>query len=206
VPPSRPGLLSAAWSWRYELAALASVAVGATVIVSAAGAAGLAGAAAAAVVAAGLIMATPSARRAAIARMWCIVTPHRLRTGCAQAWVYSRAGKIPVVMVTRAQPFGERVWIWCRAGTSPLDLISAREQLAAACWAMDVWVTPSARHRHIAVIDVIRRADRGTQAGAGAPWIAPGELADDPPDIGDFRRNDDDGGIMREPAALQRLA
>jgi hypothetical protein len=100
-------------------------------------------------VGAGLIAAAalwPPARQQLIARAWCIITPHRVRTGCAEAWIHSRRGKLPMVLLTTQQPFGERVHLWCRAGTSALDFESARPTLISACWARDIQVTVSLRH------------------------------------------------------------
>jgi hypothetical protein len=179
VPPARPGIFSLAWRWRYELAGLAGAGAGTAVVISAAGVAGLAGAIAAACLLAGLITAWPPARQLTLARFWCIVTPHRIRAGCTQAWVQSRTGKIPIVLLTRAQPFGERVWLWCRAGTCPQDLISAREQLAVACWARGIRVMPGRRYRQIAIVDVIRREDRAAETRGEPGWPVPQVQAGD---------------------------
>jgi hypothetical protein len=97
------------------------------------------------------------ARGYLIARAWCVITPHRVRRGCAQAWIHSRRGKIPVILLTTPQPFGERVHLWCRAGTSDMDFINARPLLTAACWARDVRVSTSERFAQLIALDVIRR-------------------------------------------------
>src|SRR5689334_15103966 len=84
----------AAWRWRYELLIAAALAVIWTAL----------GVAAAAAVTIGLTAALagaaclPAGRRFLAARAWCIVTPHRVRAGCAQAWIHSRGGKIPAVL------------------------------------------------------------------------------------------------------------
>jgi hypothetical protein len=96
------------------------------------------------------------ARRHLLARAWCIITPHRVRVGCAQAWIHSRRGKIPIVLLTTRQPFGERVHLWCRAGTSAIDFTSARPLLTAACWARDIRVTGNERFAQLMTLDVIR--------------------------------------------------
>ena len=96
-------------------------------------------------------------RRYLVARAWCIITPHRVRVGCAQAWIHSRRGKIPVVLLTTRQPFGERVHIWCRAGTSAIDFTSALLLLTAACWARDIRVSGNERFAQLMTVDVIRR-------------------------------------------------
>ena len=100
-------------------------------------------------------------RRYLVARAWCIITPHRVRVGCAQAWIHSRRGKIPVVLLTTRQPFGERVHIWCRAGTSAIDFASALPLLTAACWARDIRVSGNERFAQLMTVDVIRRLPPG---------------------------------------------
>lgn len=188
---ARANPIVAAWRWRYELAmvsALAAIWLG----LATAGAiwltAGLAGALAG-------LACFPAGRRFLAARSWCIVTPHRVRTGCAQAWIHSRYGKLPIVVLTRRQPFGERVYLWCRAGISASDFSSARKLLAAACWAQDVQVSRHARYAHLVALDVIRREppaewtghpwyDTGTPSGT-LTVPAPREPADDAFWLGD---------------------
>jgi len=150
---AKPNPIVIAWRWRYELG-LATVLIAAFGLVSSVGfwwgfimTAGLTC----------LIVAWPPARRQVMARAWCVITPHRVRTGCAQAWIHSREGKIPVVLYTTAEPFGERVYLWCRAGVCSEDLIAAGPLLAAACWANEVHVDRHERFAHLLVLDVIRR-------------------------------------------------
>jgi hypothetical protein len=154
---ARPGPLGLAWHWRYELgmvAGLAAVALaggyelgaGALLAVAAVGAALL-----------GACLAWAPSRRRLIARAWCVITPHRVRTACMHAWVQSRDGRLPVVLYTTPAAFGERVTLWCRAGITAGDLEGARDILRAACWASDVRVVASARYRHIVVLEVVRR-------------------------------------------------
>lgn len=141
------------YRWRYELAATAGLAAMWLLLGLATGAAVTA---AVAGVLAGAAACSPRARRMLAARMWCVLTPHRVRVGCAQAWIHSRSGKLPAVLITRRQPFGERVYLWCRAGTSVADFCSARGTLAAACWADDVQAARHQRYAHLLTLDVIR--------------------------------------------------
>ena len=99
----------------------------------------------------------PRGRRLLIKRAWCVITPHRLRTGCAHAWIQSRRGQLPIILFTTPQPFGERVTLWCVAGTSAADLIAARDVLIAACWAADIQIIRSRQHAHVVIVDVVRR-------------------------------------------------
>jgi hypothetical protein len=149
---ARTNPIVALWRWRYELAGATGLAAPWVLLGPVAAAALTAGVAAALI---GTAM-WPQGRRYLTARAWCIITPHRVRIGCAQAWIHSRAGKIPAVLRTTSQPFGERVLLWCRAGTSVDDLSSANALLAAACWADDVRVARHPRYAHLVTLDVIR--------------------------------------------------
>jgi hypothetical protein len=182
---ARANPLVAAWRWRYELAALAGLA--AIWLALDIAAATLLTAGLAAVLAS--VACLPWGRRFLSARTWCITTQHRVRTGCAQAWIHSRYGKLPIIVLTRRQSFGERVYLWCRAGVSAADFSSARKLLAAACWAQDVQVSRHARYSHLVALDVIRREppaewsgqtwyDTGTPGGS-LTVPAPREPADD---------------------------
>ena len=156
---ARPNLIVLVWRWRYELMLAAGVTVGVVTL------AGWPLLGAAVVIALATIW--PASRQPLIARAWCVVTPHRVRTACAQAWIHSRTGKIPIILLTTPQPFGERVRLWCRAGTSAEDFISARQLLVAACWAEDVLVTRSERSAQLVTLDVIRHAQRKDQDEPG---------------------------------------
>jgi len=86
-------------------------------------------------------MTWPPSRQRIIARAWCVMTPHRVRAGCKQAWIQTRDGRLPVVLYTAPADFGERVWLWCRAGITAGDLVAARDILRAACWASESQLT-----------------------------------------------------------------
>jgi hypothetical protein len=109
----------------------------------------------------------PRWRETQTAFLWRVVTPHRLRSGFAQAGVQSRRGRLPFIVRTTSEPFGERVTVWCPAGTSAEDFQSARALLRAACWAADVRIIPGQRHSHMVTVDVIRRGPvrRGPHRG-----------------------------------------
>jgi hypothetical protein len=153
---ARPSLLTVGWRWRYELLLSAVVLLAVWLLVRAIGAlfAGV-------VIAGGvaLVMASPPLRRLVTACAWRVITPHRVRTGMAQAWIHSRDGKMPFVLCTTRRPFGERVHLWCRAGTSAEDFAWARHLIAAACWAREVRLLRSERFVHLVVLEVIRHVD-----------------------------------------------
>src|ERR1700759_5199030 len=151
---ARPNPVTLAWRWRYELGLVTGLGFGSFAIVQALGAAWL--------ISTWLVLVAmfgvwPHGRRLLIRRVWCIITPHRLRTGLAHAWIQSRHGRLPVILFTTSQPFGERVTLWGVAATSAADLLAARDVLIAACWAADIRVIPSPDHAHLVIVDVIRR-------------------------------------------------
>lgn len=134
---SRPHLIARMWHWRYELGLIAGVLLGTIGIGVTLGPGWLITAAAAAMAVMAAALTWPPSRQRITARAWCVITPHRVRTGCAQAWIHTRDGHLPVVLYTVPARFGERVWLWCRAGITARDLEAARDVLRAACWASD---------------------------------------------------------------------
>lgn len=170
---ARPNPLVVLWRWRYEIAGFAGVTL---LALASAARIGPAWTLVAAITLAVGAVCIPEVRRLAIAQAWRIITPHRIRTGCAQAWIYSRNGRLPFIVFTTSRAFGERVTIWCRAGISVTDFASARDRLAAACWAHEVRIERSQRYAHIVLLDVIRRAP---SEGRGEPR-SPGGTADLP--------------------------
>ena len=154
---TRPHLLARLWHWRYELGLIAGALLGAAAIGYTLGLDWLIGVVAAAMAIGVTVMTWPPSRQAIIARAWCVITPHRVRTGCTQAWIQTRDGRLPAVLYTVPTDVGERVWLWCRAGITAGDLEAARDILRAACWASDVRVVVNDRRSHIVVLEVIRR-------------------------------------------------
>src|SRR5258708_11452444 len=153
---ARPSLLTVGWRWRYELLLSAAVPGAFWLLVHAIGAPF-----ACVVITASLalVVASSSLRRLVTACAWCVITPHRVRTGMAQAWIHSRDGKMPFVLCTMRKPFGERVHLWCRAGTRAEDFVWAHPLIAAACRARQVGVLRSERFVHLVALDLIRSAD-----------------------------------------------
>jgi hypothetical protein len=152
----RPGPFELGWRWRWEFAIVAGLTGLAAFIASTAGLIGLAVAAGAGLAAGTALLCLPPARQWVIALAWCLITPHRVLAGCANAWVQTRSGKLPVILATTPAPYGQRVQIWLRAGITAADLTAASDVLAAACWAAEVRVVRSTRHAHLVTLEVIR--------------------------------------------------
>lgn len=154
ISVAAPSLVVAAWRWRYEIALVSGLAVG---LVAAIRAFGTVPTIIAVIVVALAILCWPPARRFATRRAWCIITAHRVRVGCVEGLIYSSRGKIPIILWTSHQAFGERVSLYCRAGTTADDFVSARTVLATTCWAQDVAIFVDPRHTQLVILDVIRR-------------------------------------------------
>jgi hypothetical protein len=176
---ARPGLVAWVWHWRYELGLIAGVVLASVSVGLVLGPGWLIAMAAATVATLAGAMAWAPSRRRLIARAWCVITPHRVRTGCTHAWIQTRDGRLPAVLYTAAADFGERVWLWCRAGITAGDLEAARDILRSACWASDVRVIVNDRRSHIVVLEVIRRLPAGRHASDGPnptwPHLNPGQ-------------------------------
>jgi len=156
TPVSRPGLLSLIWNWRWEFILLATSTTVALAIAITTGIVALAAVSGAGLAIITTLLCWSPARKRIKARFWCIITPHRVRAGCAQAWVQTRQGKLPIVVWTSPTDYGERVLLWCRAGITPRDISAAREVIATACWAADVRVLPHQRRSHLVRLEIIR--------------------------------------------------
>jgi hypothetical protein len=166
-PRRRASMFGYLWWWRYELAIALGAPAAFVLVIRGLGAGP---AAVGALLTLGVCCLWPPARHAVVTAAWRVITPHRLRAAFVQARIYSRNGRLPTIVRTSCEPFGERVTVWCHAGVTAADLRSARDVLAAACWAADVRVTGDSRHAHLVTLEVIRR----------------GSIPEGPPDSGDY--------------------
>jgi hypothetical protein len=152
----RSGPIEFCWHWRWELGTLAATAGLSVAIAVGLGLVWLAAAVGAGLAVLSTLMCWPPARSRLVAWAWCVITSHRIRTGCVHAWVQTRHGRLPIVLYTVPTEYGQRAYLWCRAGITAADLFAARHVLAAACWAAEVRVMPSARHAHLVTLGIIR--------------------------------------------------
>jgi hypothetical protein len=99
-------------------------------------------------------------RRRLTAWSWCAIVRHRLRF-CFSEFVRSAArlpGSLPLILLARPTPAGERVWVWLRPGLDLSDLDGKTGKLAVACWAGEVRVVrASARQAALIRVDITRR-------------------------------------------------
>ncbi len=163
TPRTRPSPPVIIWRWRYELAVVAIIAGAVTTLLESLG---LTWGIIATSALAGLL--GPPWPRSLTERAWCVITPHRLRAGFAQARIWTARGHLPAIIRTTRAPYGERVLVWCPAGTSAEDLRAARALLRAACWAADIQVARDEQRSQLVTIRVIRHAAAEDTAGVTA--------------------------------------
>jgi hypothetical protein len=109
----------------------------------------------------------PAVRRTVAALGWCFIVRHRLRTCFAQFIVSNQSGSLPLILLARPTPVGERVWIYLRPGLSPSDLESRLEKIAVACHASAVLVErASSRTAGFVRVDIKRREVLGGLVGS----------------------------------------
>lgn len=95
-----------------------------------------------------------------LAPLWCLIVRHRLRM-CFSAFIATnRTGTLPLILLARPTPAGERVWVWLRPGLSIKDLEQDGQvqKLAVACWANEARVTRASRkYAALLRVDITRR-------------------------------------------------
>jgi hypothetical protein len=192
VTTRRPGPVEFCWHWRWEIGILVTTATLSALLAASLGLIALAAAAGAGLAALSALLGWPPARSRIVAWAWCVITPHRIRAGCANAWVQTRNGRLPFVLHTVPAAFGERVRLWCPAGITAGDLFAARQVLAAACWAAEVRVIPSPRRAHIVTLEIIRNHWRGVPGNRPPGLAGPERSVVTPPEWPFTRHVEDD--------------
>ncbi|MGH3940536.1 MAG: hypothetical protein ACRDTG_18240 [Pseudonocardiaceae bacterium] len=153
TPSARPNPLSLAWRCRYEIGLLVGLPLATAALIGAVGA----NWAMLILTAVTTVLAGwPSARRRITAQAWCVVTQHRLRAGCAQAWIHNRRGRLPAVLWCSPKSYGEQIRLWCPAGVTAEHFVEARDVLASACYASDIEVIAHPKYSHLVTIGVLR--------------------------------------------------
>jgi hypothetical protein len=178
----RPGLAELTWNWRWELGILVLLAVPSGLIASELGLLAFSTAAGAGLAAsAAALLYCPPARQWCIARAWCLITPHRVRAGCVNAWVQTRGGRLPFILATTPTADGEQVRLWLRAGLTPADLQAAKDVLAVACWATEVRVIPSTSRAQLVTLEIVRTRHPERARPTPEAWPSFRDVAGDAP-------------------------
>lgn len=109
----------------------------------------------------GVPVAVGPIRRPVLAFIWCAIVRHRLRMSFSRmvrTGSRHQPGCMPLVLIARPTPAGERVWVWLRPGLALPDLEAELPQLAVNCFADQVRVVRANRRFAALVrVDVTRR-------------------------------------------------
>jgi len=115
--------------------------------------------------------------RSVVSWVWCAVVRHRLRLCFAEflrATQRVSPGCLPLILLARPTPAGERVWVWLRPGLDLSDLDGKTGKLAVACWAGQVRVVrASARFAALVRVDVARRDPLTVRVDSPLPGLVP---------------------------------
>jgi hypothetical protein len=163
-------VLRTLWHWAAELALASGVVVGWTALMQATN---RLVALLIVLAAAGSFAALRPLRRWSMAMAWCAIVRHRLRLCFAElirAANRVHPGSLPLILIARPTPAGERVWVWLRPGLDLTDLEGKTAKLAVACWASEVRVVrASERYAALLRFDITRRDP--LTATVGSPLI-----------------------------------
>ncbi len=88
---------------------------------------------------------------------WCLIVRHRLRTCFAQFIIANRTGSLPLILLARPTPVGERVWVYLRPGLAMGDLENRLDKIAVACHATQVMVDRAGSSAAFMRLDIKRR-------------------------------------------------
>lgn len=123
-----------------------------------------------------LIVALPWTRRFVVARVWCVMDRHRVRSCLKQTKIrtMNRDGQYPFLLWARPIKTGERLWMWLPAGTAAEDIDSAVDYLAPACFARSARLHRPKKITTFVALDIVRRDPLGTKDPVRSPlsgWL-----------------------------------
>ncbi|SNR79923.1 hypothetical protein SAMN06265360_12014 [Haloechinothrix alba] len=106
-----------------------------------------------------VVLVVPQSRRFVVARFWCVLDRHRIRTCLRTARVRTMNldGSLPLMLWARPTKTGERIWVWTRAGSSAQELEAALGYVASACFAREAQLQRKRSMSTLVAINVIRR-------------------------------------------------
>lgn len=127
----------------------------------------------------GLPAAIGPVRGRVVAWTWCLAVRHRLRMCFAAFIATNRSGSLPLILLARPTPAGERVWVWLRPGLSLRDLEQEGQvqKLAVACWANEVRVMRASRkYAALVRVDITRREPLAAKVRSPLPDYVPTDV------------------------------
>ena len=114
-----------------------------------------------------------------LAPAWCLIVRHRLRMCFAAFIATNREGTLPLILLARPTPAGERVWLWLRPGLSIHDLEQEGQlkKLAVACWADQARVVRASRkYAALIRVDITRRDTLSSTVLSTLPDHVPADM------------------------------
>jgi hypothetical protein len=106
----------------------------------------------------GVPAAVPAVRRRLVAVAWCLIVRHRLRVCFSQFIIANRSGSLPLILLARPTPVGERVWIYLRTGLSLKEIQARADKIAVTCHARQITAEPASdRNAALIRVDIKRR-------------------------------------------------
>lgn len=106
-----------------------------------------------------LLAVLPWTRRFLLARFWCVLDRHRIRTCLRNARYRTMTldGSYPFLLWAHPTKTGERIWVWTRAGSSAEEIESVLSYIASACYAREARLHPTKWVSTLVAVDVVRR-------------------------------------------------
>jgi hypothetical protein len=110
-----------------------------------------------------VVFTMPYSRRFVVARVWCVLDRHRLRSCLRQTKIrtMNMDGSLPFMLWARPTKTGERIWLWIRAGSSGEDIEAALSYIAPACYAREARLHRVRKLTTLVAVEVIRRDPLG---------------------------------------------
>lgn len=106
----------------------------------------------------GILAAIGPVRRWLVSWSWCLISRHRVRTCFSEFIVANRMGSLPLILVARPTPAGERLWVFLRPGMSMATIQDNYDKIAVACWATSVTAeNPNPSNSALVRFDIKRR-------------------------------------------------
>jgi hypothetical protein len=121
----------------------------------------------------GIPTAIPAVRRRLVAVGWCFVVRHRLRVCFSQFIIANKSGSLPLILLARPTPVGERVWVYLRPGLSLSRLQSRLDEIAVTCHASSVLVELASVSKKAAYLrfDIKRREVLTAKVNSPLPGV-----------------------------------
>jgi hypothetical protein len=161
-------LVGVAWRWRNEVAGVLLVLLGFGWVVDRFGRTQVWVCLAVAVA---FVVGVPQLRRFVAGRFWCTVTRHRLFAVFAEARIFNRSGRYPLIVRIGRTPVGERALVWCRPGICVEDLDLRIPEIRTACFARDARVFRSERFSQLVTVEVVRRDPLAAKEQIPSPLV-----------------------------------